>query len=629
MSRLKHASVRGQGFFDVIKFKILFERVNCQSEEKRMQPTTAATTTTVLLPRLLSLHLLLACDKKVNHVDKRNMKIGVILPAAIGCLSMPTAQAQNDGTRFLDRFTYEDEDILRQDQFYDYAPQNWNSISCNEGSQLDDCLGYTDKWHTGRDWSITKNYCRWCPDGEGKCSKHHQSPINLNRAVGYEPGTHPLANECIDVHWMKYEDSTCSMEELVEADAFTIERHALRISQPISVFSDFSQDDDGLVDGVRLNCRVVGLGSRFGRIDFSKGFSQWWHLSHIDVHVPAEHTQDGRTHDAEIQMKHFYSVTAQEAGVENEMATVSIFMNAYEDAAPYRFLDKVICQWRRKEYEVRKECGLDPVNSTYPGCFPLFHRNLRSGEAANTPSSKHHRHIQTAEDVIIHNDQQRNNPSHKNIKIEMDEANFAPAEEKDWDAWILQQSQQLKQEEEFYHRMKHTQYGGQHTDELHEHFRRLHQGDELEWFNYWPLIGVRTEYYFRYSGSQTIPPCYGNHIDNSRSGTNHWRVMKDPIRIHPRQLKELKRLIGERISPKGSLVDECMVDTAAKVTRDSETQEIINIEAARPLQEWNNVHFKTFCECKNWESKWPEDRQWCLIGDISERFFDKPYNFNS
>jgi hypothetical protein len=103
--------------------------------------------------------------------------------------------------------------------------------------------------------------------------------------------------------------------------------------------------------------------------------------------------------------------------------------------------------------------------------------------------------------------------------------------------------------------------------------------------------------------------------------------MKDPIRIHPRQLQELKRLMGERISPKGSVVKECEVDTAAKVTKDPETNQIIDIEAARPVQEWNNVHFETFCECKDWASKWPEDRHWCLVDDISERFYDKPYNF--
>jgi len=545
--------------------------------------------------------------------------------------------AQNDGTNFLDRFTYHDEDIVRPDGFYDYAPKNWGDIQCNEGGQLDECFAYIDKWHTGRDWKIERNYCRWCPEGEGLCGRHHQSPINLNRAVGYEPGTHDLANECIDIHWMKYEDSFCSMEELIDADAFTIERHGLRIAQPITVFEDVSADNDGVPDGVRLDCKIDGLGSRFGRIDFSKGFSQWWHLSHTDIHLPSEHTQDGRRYDAEIELKHFYSATAQEAGVNNEVAVVSIFMNAYDDAPPYRFLDKIICQWRRKEYEVRKECGMQPINTTYPGCFPLK-RNLRRKTVEQTDeldailqstkrAVKNHPHIRTAEDVIIHNDQHRDNPNHKNMKIYMDAINWGPPEEKDWEAFIEEQSKQMKDEEDLYKRLKQMQYGGNHTDELHEHFRRLYQYDELEWFNYWPMLGVRTEYYFRYSGSQTIPPCYGNFQTESREETNHWRVMKDPIRIHPRQLNEMKRLVAERIAPKGSVVNECQPDTAAKVKRDPITNQVVDIAAARPLQEWHSVHFKTFCECKDWPSKWPEDRHWCTVEDISERFFDKPYNF--
>ena len=113
---------------------------------------------------------------------------------------------------------------------------------------------------------------------------------------------------------MKYEDSYCTLDQLQQSDAFTIERHALRIAQPISVYDDFNQDLDGVRDGVRLNCRIPGKGSRFGRIDYSKGFSEWWHLSHIDVHVPSEHAQDGVRYDGEIQLQHFYSVTADEAG---------------------------------------------------------------------------------------------------------------------------------------------------------------------------------------------------------------------------------------------------------------------------------------------------------------------------
>lgn len=101
---------------------------------------------------------------------------------------------------------------------------------------------------------------------------------------------------------MKYEDSFCSLEALIESDAFTVERHGLRIAQPITVYDDWTNDIDGVVDGIHLECRIPGLGSRFGRIDFSKGFSQWWYLSHIDIHVPSEHTQEGKRYDAEIQL---------------------------------------------------------------------------------------------------------------------------------------------------------------------------------------------------------------------------------------------------------------------------------------------------------------------------------------
>jgi carbonic anhydrase len=542
-----------------------------------------------------------------------------------------SCESQNSADRgYLDRFTYEDEDIERNDGFFDYSPEDWDEISCNENSKLDECLGYRDKWETGRDWSITENHCKWCPDGSDRCGRHRQSPINLRREVGFEPGTHPNANECIDIHWMKYEDSYCDIQQLVDANAFTIERHALRISQPLTVLESKGDDEDGVKDGVTSNCKREGVGSRFGRIDFSKGFSQWWFLSHMDLHVPSEHYQDGARYDAEIQLKHFYSVTAEEAGgTANEMGTVAIFLQAYDDAAPYRYLDKVICQWRRREYEIRKECDLDPVDSTYPGCFPLK-RNLRESSSSSSGKSKNDKRLpfDTVEDVIIYNHQNRNKPNYTDVKIHMDDINWAPAEDKDWDAWILEQSNQMREEEELYHRMKQIEHGGNHTEALHEKYRQLLQYDEMDWFSYWPMLGVRTEYYFRYSGSQTIPPCYGNFNEESRTETNHWRVMKDPIKISHRQLKELKRLIGDRIAPSDDPVNPCKPDTAAKVSRDDGGR-IVDVEAARPLMEWHRVHFKTFCECKDWGSKWPEDREWCLEEDIEKRFYENPYNFES
>jgi hypothetical protein len=182
-------------------------------------------------------------------------------------LSSTTTVIKGQST-FLDRFTYEDQNILRSDNYYDYSPENWKDISCNEQTTagLLECEGYRDKWLTGRDWSITKNYCRYCPDGSNRCDRHHQSPIDLKREVGYEPGTHESANECIDIHWMKYEDSFCTWDQLIDTDAFTIERHALRISQPITVFDNIDDDNDGVKDGVKLDCRIPGKGSRFGRI---------------------------------------------------------------------------------------------------------------------------------------------------------------------------------------------------------------------------------------------------------------------------------------------------------------------------------------------------------------------------
>ena len=117
-------------------------------------------------------------------------------------------EAQNNENRgiYLDRFTYNSENILndvdrngdgsKDHTAIDYSPENWRKITCNEGSKLDQCLGYTDKWTTGRDWGVSKNYCKSCPAGKNNgCGRHHQSPVNLQRGVGLDDGD--IANECI------------------------------------------------------------------------------------------------------------------------------------------------------------------------------------------------------------------------------------------------------------------------------------------------------------------------------------------------------------------------------------------------------------------------------------------------
>jgi hypothetical protein len=100
--------------------------------------------------------------------------------------------------------------------------------------------------------------------------------------------------------------------------------------------------------------------------------------------------------------------------------------------------------------------------------------------------------------------------------------------------------------------------------------------------------------------------------------------MKDPARIHPDQLKELQRLIAERVAPYDDPIAPCKRDTAAKISPQGD------VSTARPLQQFNEKgHVMTFCECKDWESKWPEDREWCKIGDIEERFFEKRFNWEA
>lgn len=138
------------------------------------------------------------------------------------------------------------------------------------------------------------------------------------------------------------------------------------------------------------------------------------------------------------------------------------------------------------------------------------------------------------------------------------------------------------------------------------------------------MIDVRTEYYFRYSGTQTTPPCYGKFVSGSRGQTNHWRVFKDPIVVTFRQVNEMHRLIRSRIAPKDDPIKSCKPDTAAIVNKVTK-----RVNTNRPLQKYNAAHFGVFCECPNWKSHFIEDQQWCSAfkENQTERYFDHPYNF--
>ena len=193
----------------------------------------------------------------------------------------------------LDQFTYQDEATYWPNHIY--PPDQWLNVGCFDP---DTCLGWPDTFDASEGWKLTANHCQWCPaEGNNTCGKHHSSPIDLFRNVAIIGD--PLQNDCIDVHWMQYIDSSCTFEHLQQHNAFTIERYGLKIKQPLQQL-----DDGTYING----CTVPGVGSRWGKIDFSRGFTQWWLLSHIDFHVPSEHTQNGHRYSAELEMYHFYSI---------------------------------------------------------------------------------------------------------------------------------------------------------------------------------------------------------------------------------------------------------------------------------------------------------------------------------
>jgi Eukaryotic-type carbonic anhydrase len=177
-------------------------------------------------------------------------------------------------------------------------------------------VGFPDKFPNSQGWQINStNHCQWCPAGSAldTCGMHHQSPINLERNRAIEE--HPKALACVDGHAMAYYDSSCSWNELKQKNAFVIDRHALRIKQPLQNATN-SLAEIACEEQVSVRSRP----RQFGRMDFPEGFPDWWLLSHMDFHVPSEHTQDGKRYSGEIQMYHFYSVPSETYGIHNEVS---------------------------------------------------------------------------------------------------------------------------------------------------------------------------------------------------------------------------------------------------------------------------------------------------------------------
>jgi hypothetical protein len=105
------------------------------------------------------------------------------------------------------------------------------------------------------------------------------------------------------------------------------------------------------------------------------------------------------------------------------------------------------------------------------------------------------------------------------------------------------------------------------------------------------------QYYFRYEGSMAEPPCFS---------TVHWRVIKDPIRVAPFQIKRLDRLLARRLNP-----ETCEKESAGKTRgRDGSAT---RVDVNRPLQAISSKHKLVFCECEDWYSHKPADKDYCLL----------------
>jgi Eukaryotic-type carbonic anhydrase len=308
------------------------------------------------------------------------------------------------------------------------------------------------------------------------------------------------------------------------------------------------------------------------------------------------------------------------------MGTVSVFLQSYDDSPDYDVLNRLICAWREAEETTREQCSLNSVETEYPGCI-RYNRGLDNddGVSATQEATRNLRNplsgkqydrmapepkAMSAFDVILQNHMNLElNETYEPTRIVLDpEKHTVDPNSFDWEAFIAEQYLQDEQKQNGHH-----------------HGRELFNYDHVPWFNYFPMIGCRTEYYYRYSGTQTIPPCHGQFAPGqSRNNTNHWRAMKDPIRISKRQVSELNRLLRERIAPMDDPINSCQPDTAGKVDATTGL-----IDVARPLQQNARPHYTVFCECADWISKWNEDQGWCTETEQLVRFYDRPYNFET
>jgi Eukaryotic-type carbonic anhydrase len=295
------------------------------------------------------------------------------------------------------------------------------------------------------------------------------------------------------------------------------------------------------------------------------------------------------------------------------MAAVSVFLQAYSDAEDYPYLNRLICAWREAEELTRQECGLPSVTRSYPGCFN-YNRKLRASNSTLPLDEDDVRRLKarritqqrilSAQDIMLQNVMNYDNSTFTQKKILFSDDDLEPMED-----------------DETYRQNMEAYFESQGSP----HHRRTADYSYVPFNNYGPTVDIKTEYYFRYSGTLTVPPCHGRFfIGNDRRQTNNWRIMKDPLRVSSRQVLELNRLLRQRIAPADDPLRACKTDTAGK----TDSKDSRKISVARPLQSKQKTHYQTYCECLNWKSKFQEDLDWCEL-DFSDRFSDRPYNFRT
>ena len=91
------------------------------------------------------------------------------------------------------------------------------------------------------------------------------------------------------------------------------------------------------------------------------------------------------------------------------------------------------------------------------------------------------------------------------------------------------------------------------------------------------------------------PPCFEE---------VHWRVLKNSIKVSPRQITLLEKLLSHRTNP-----ETCQRDTAGKRRNDGTN----NVDVNRPIQATTRNHKLVYCECDDWQSRRKSDQKYCEL----------------